>query len=732
MNLKKCAYIFIIIALNTPIEKLPRVGPKSAPKFKKLGILTVRDLLFHFPNRYEDYSQTMDIAGALETLPEQLQPGKKTARLPITIMGEVVSIDNVQLWRYRRSITKAIINDGTEDIQAVWFNQPYIADQLKVGTQVSLSGKISIGKQGPYLSNPSYEKSSNVLTHTAGLVPIYPETDGITSKYLRFLIKPLLPLATKLVDPLPVSILKEHKFPSLKKSLQDIHFPKDLKATELAKKRFAFEQMFLFQIRALRDRRQMKSLSAPCIEFDQELIAKFVKNLPFPLTNDQRVATYEILKDLERDYPMNRLLNGDVGSGKTVVALIAAYQTIQVGYQIAFMAPTEILAKQHYETFRQLLKNQNVKIGLLTGSEARQYPVDQLQEEKITKKLMHKKIVDGEIDLIIGTHAVIQKDVKFAKLGLVIIDEQHRFGVKQRMKLVKASKIVPHLLSMTATPIPRTLALTIYGDLDISLIKEKPKRRQEIKTKVVTAKDHKEGHEFVRSELRAGRQAFVICPRIEVAGAKEKEDKLQKGELSIHKQVWADVKAVTEEYERLAKQIFPEFKVAMLHGKLKSEEKNQIMSDFKDKKYDLLVSTSVIEVGVDVPNASVMLIRSPERFGLAQLHQFRGRVGRGEHQSHCLLFSDSDFEYKRLTALEKTASGFELAEYDLKLRGPGEFVGTTQSGVPDIAMSSLTDLELIKKARNEARELLKSDPALEKHPTLLTRLSEMQRLVHFE
>lgn len=567
-------------------------------------------------------------------------------------------------------------------------------------------------------------------------------------------------LASKMADPLPTDILKRHKLPTLKKALIDIHFPKNLRDSESAKRRFAFEQMFLFQLRALRDRRQLESLSAPYIKFDKDLIASFVKELPFKLTDDQRLATYEILKDLERPYPMNRLLNGDVGSGKTVVALIVAYQTIKVSYQVVLMAPTEILAKQHFETVRTLFNYQSstinpqpeVRVGLLTGSEARQWPVDKLQEEKITKKLMHQKIASDEINLIIGTHAVIQKEVKFKKLGLVIIDEQHRFGVKQRMKLVKgtvgqepSNELIPHLLSMTATPIPRTLALTIYGDLDISLLKEKPKGRQKISTRVIHAKNHQSGHEFVRGELRKGRQVFVICPRIDASSINSKnqpltanrslEDQLRlvgSPQLSMRKLMWADVKAVTEEYEKLAKKIFPEFKVAMLHGQMKAEDKNKIMADFKDKKHDLLVSTSVIEVGIDVPNATIMLIRSPERFGLAQLHQFRGRVGRGEHQSYCLLFSDSEIEHKRLTALEKVASGFELAEIDLKLRGPGEFIGTTQSGIPDIAMSSLTDLELIKKARSEARDLLKSDPVLEKHPMLLTRLSEMQRLVHFE
>ncbi len=714
--------------LNTTVENIPRVGTKGIPRLKKLGISNVKDLLFHFPNRYEDYSQTMPVSAVLA-----LDKGDKT---PVTISGYVTEINTIKLWRFRRSITKAFIEDESGTIRAVWFNQPYIADQLVVGTPVSLAGKISFGKEGRYLSNPSYEKTGGISpTHTGRLVPVYPETEGITSKYLRFLIKQLLSLASDIPDPLPSILVKKLKLPVLKKALHDIHFPEELKNAEQAKRRFSFEQMFLFQLRALQDRRHMESLSAPSIRFDQELIAGFVKDLPFKLTDDQRVATYEILKDLERTYPMNRLLNGDVGSGKTLVALIAAFQAVSAGHQAVFMAPTEILARQHFETFKELLGKRNITLGLLTGSEAKQWPIDELMEENITKKLMQQKIASGEMGLVIGTHAVIQKSIIFKKLGLVIIDEQHRFGVKQRMKLVKSSKVVPHLLSMTATPIPRTLALTIYGDLDISLIKEKPKGRQEITTKVIETKKHAEAHGFIKKELAAGRQTFVICPRIEVVGAEEKAklEKLPKGQLTLKKMIWADVKAVTQEYEKLSKEVFPEFKVAMLHGKMKAEDKNRIMSDFKNKKYDVLVSTSVIEVGVDVPNATIMMIRSPERFGLAQLHQFRGRVGRGEHKSYCLLFSDTEgVEYKRLSALEKTANGFELAEYDLKLRGPGEFVGTKQSGVADLSMSSLADLELIKKARLEARILLKDDPTLADYPLLKLRLSEMQKMVHFE
>lgn len=721
---------------------------------KKLGIKTVRDLLWHFPVRYEDYTEISPIA-------EIGGAGQK-----VNIVGRVDSIKLVRSWRRRMAIITAMVSDDSGDIRAVWFNQPYLLDTLKEGTTVSLAGKVSADKKGLYLSSPSYEKISALvasrqslvadLKHTGRLVPVYPETEGLTSKYLRFLIKPLLDRVGSLPDPLPTEIVSKYKFPKIADALTHIHFPEKIEQTEAARQRFAFEELLLFQLRALRDHRQLQTLKAPVIKFDKNLIANFVKSLPFELTNDQRIAAYEILQDLERNFPMNRLLNGDVGSGKTVVALIAAYQVVNAGYQVVFMAPTEILARQHYQTIKSLLADKHeslqackLSLGLLTGSEAKQFPTDEIETEETSKKLMHKKIADGEISIVIGTHAVIQRGVKFKSLGLVVIDEQHRFGVEQRMKLVKQStpetrnqkletNFVPHLLSMTATPIPRTLALTIYGDLDVSLIKEKPKGRQKIITKIVPHSKREGAHKFIDKQIEQGRQVFVICPRIEVrnerldVGDKKPENKNKK--VSQAKLIWADVKAVTEEYEKLSKKVFPHRRVSMLHGKMKSKEKEEIMTKFQNGHYDLLVSTSVVEVGVDVPNATLMMIESAERFGLAQLHQFRGRVGRGEHQSHCFLFTTSSGTptTQRLHAMEKTDDGFQLAEADLKLRGPGEFTGIKQSGLPDFAMASLADLDLIKKARLEARLLLKSDPTLTKYHLLKERLNEMHRLVHFE
>jgi ATP-dependent DNA helicase RecG len=782
-----------MLSLETSIENLAYVGTKNAPRLKKLGIKTVRNLLWHFPFRYDDFSQKIAIADIGE------------AGETVSIIGTVTEIKNTIAWRRRMSITDATIEDETGWIHAIWFHQPYLERTLAVGSVVSLSGKVARDKKGIYLSNPSYEKISSDeltthyslpttnLTHTGRLVPVYPETEGVSSKYLRFLIKKILGARIEMVDPLPAELRKKYNFPEIRKALFDIHFPEKLEDAKIAKDRFAFEDILLFQLRALLDRRQMQTLKAPQITFDKNLVGNFVKSLPFELTDDQRLATFEILKDLEKSYPMNRLLNGDVGSGKTVVALIAAVEVAMAGFQVVFMAPTEILAKQHFATITALLNdkiqisppkathfggsarmpdyglsadNFQLRIGLLTGSEAKQFPADETETEKISKKIMQKKIADGKINIVIGTHAVIsakspsghlggsatdgrkaisggQNPIAFKNLGLVVIDEQHRFGVEQRMKLLKSqptthyslqtTNYVPHLLSMTATPIPRTLALTIYGDLDVSLLKEKPKGRQEIITRIIPPEKRQSAYKFIDDQIKEGRQVFVICPRIEISKAKEEDGVLNPTKpISLSKLVWSEVKAVTEEFEKLSKQIFPHRHVAMLHGKLKSKEKDEIMTGFKNKKYDLVVSTSVVEVGVDIPNASIMMIESAERFGLAQLHQFRGRVGRGEHQSYCLLFTSDGYATHRLKALEKTNNGFELAEADLKIRGPGEFTGVKQSGIPDLAMASLTDIELIKKARLEAKLLLKDDPTLKSHPALTARLLEMQRLVHFE
>ncbi len=742
-----------MLDLHLPVEKLKNVGTRNAPRLHRLGIKNLKDLLWHLPVRYEDYSETTPISDiALDQ--------------KVNIQGEVIKITTKKLFpRLRQGfggqargmfITNAIIKDLTGAVKAVWFNQPFIENQLSEGAFVSLAGKVKVDKNGTYLSSPTYERIMNyesrignqeinnsqfairnsILKHTKGLVPVYPETDGVTSKYLRFLIKPILS-DLNLKDPTPDAILKKHNFPSLPEAIKNIHFPNSEEEARAARERLAFDDLMLFQIKALLERRKLNQLKSAQISFNEELIKNFISGLPFELTKDQKIALFEILKDLEKKYPMNRLMEGDVGSGKTVVALIAAYQTAKAGYQTVFLAPTEVLAGQHFKTMSSLVNDGGIKIGLLTAS------ISKINNEDISKKVFKEKIVSGGIDIIIGTHAVLQKDVSFGKLALLVIDEQHRFGIKQRAKLVKNNGFVPHLLSMTATPIPRTLALTIYGDLDISIIREKPRNRQKIVTKIINSSQRQEAYRFIREEAQKGRQIFVVCPRIEPSEAMG--DKLQaisqnpKGlKLKAYNlklsSLWQEVKAVEDEYKKLSQEIFPDLKVAMLHGKMKPKEKNQIMNEFKDGWHNILVSTSVIEVGVDVSNATIMMIESAERFGLAQLHQFRGRVGRGEHQSYCLLFSSSGEKSvnQRLKALAICDDGFELAEKDMAIRGPGEFMGTKQSGMPDLAMASLANIDLIKKARAEARLLLKENPSLSNYPLLKNRLEEFQKMTHFE
>lgn len=740
------------IDLTCPVEKLHNVGSRNLPRLYKLGIKTIKDLLWHIPTRYEDYSEIIPISN--------IEPGQK-----VNIQGEVIKIDSRRIFPRRLFITNAIVKDDSGAVKVVWFNQPFISNSLAEGTLVSLAGKVNLDKHGLYLSGPTYEKlaatyaPTQALTHTGRLVPTYPETEGVTSKYLRFLIKPILK-NIKIADHLPKEMLEKNNLPSLESAIQAIHFPQDLKEAESAKNRLAFDDLLLFQIKALVERRKINQLKSIAVAFDKDLISDFITSLPFELTSDQKIAAWEIFKDLEKSYPMNRLMEGDVGSGKTVVALLAAFQTSKAGFQSVFLAPTEVLAQQHYRTIINLVSNRaldqrsRLSIGLLTGSSAK------LNSENIKKSDLKKEIANGNVHIVIGTHAVIQKDVEFDKLALVIIDEQHRFGIQQRAALIKKpvesskyygkdsdpllhdtdyklpdNKCIPHLLSMTATPIPRTLALTIYGDLDISIIKEKPKNRQKIITKIISPKERAGAYKFIRDEIGKGRQVFVVCPRIELT-KKDPADKpkIKSLKQQIMSEMWADVKAVEEEYRKLSQDIFPDLRVAMMHGKLKPKNKNEIMTKFSAKEYDILVSTSVIEVGVDVPNATIMMIESAERFGLAQLHQFRGRVGRDEYQSYCLLFTSTPdrVSNQRLSALVKNDNGFELAEQDMKLRGPGEFFGVKQSGLPDLAMASLANVDLIKKARAEAKLILKDNPSLDKYPLLRDKLESFQRLIHFE
>ena len=732
--------------IDSPIQSIQRILPDYRKRLNKLGIKTVRDIFYHFPFRYDDFSNIKNI-------------GDLKLNEIATIRGKITKIKNIRTWKKRVYITEAYIQDETGMIKAVWFNQPFLINTLRQDDAVSLAGKVGLDK-GLYFSNPAHEKielktyNLKLKTnsrHTGGLIPVYPETAGLSSRWLRYIIKLLLPkFLPQIKDHLPDEIKRSQGLLDLDRAIEQIHFPKTKNHASQAKRRLAFDELFLIQLFSLRQKQEWQKQNAPKIKFSQELIKNFVDGLPFKLTDAQRKSAWEILQDLEKSKPMNRLLEGDVGSGKTVVAAIAALSAAHAGYQTALMAPTEILAQQHFKTITELLKDQNISIGLLTGSEAK--TCDMLHVTCHKKQEILRLISSGQIQILIGTHALIQERVKFKNLALVVVDEQHRFGVSQRAALQKnitriddgQAQTMPHLLSMTATPIPRTLALTIYGDLDISLLDEMPKDRREIITKIVSPQQRQPAYEFIRQQTKTGRQVFVVCPRIERPAAEVvpafglqsqwDRDATSPGtacqrQAQLRQQ---DVRAVKQEYEKLDKLIFPDLKISMLHGKMKSRIKERVMADFKAGKADILVSTSVVEVGVDVPNAAIMMIEGAERFGLAQLHQFKGRVGRSEHQSYCFLFTTSGSDNARLRALAKCKNGFELAEQDLKIRGPGEFFGTQQWGLPDLSMASLSDVALIKSVRQQAQKLIQKDPELKNCLMLTEKLKKSQMQIHLE
>ncbi len=698
-----------MLTLDSKIEQIQKIGPVYQKRLSKLGIKTIRDLFFHFPHRYENLSQLKPI--------KELRLGEKA-----TIQGKIKQIQNTRTWQKKITITEALIQDNSGTIKAIWFNQPFLINALEQGKTINLAGKVATKDKTLLLSNPSYEiiYPYKTTTHTGRLVPIYHETAGLSSRYLRFVIKPILNLTNQFKDFLPESIKKQNQLISLSQAIKQIHFPENLNLANQARQRLAFDELFLIQLTTLGQKQKIQKQKAPIINFDQQLIKPFVQKLPFQLTNSQKIAAWEVFQDLQKQKPMNRLLNGDVGSGKTIVAIMAALQTAKAGYQTAIMAPTEILARQHFENFQKFLKKEKLKITLLTGSN------NQISENSIPqppktgqRDWIKKQISQGKADIVIGTHALIQENLSFKNLALAIIDEQHRFGVTQRAALQNKiyrikdkNPMLPHLLSMTATPIPRTLTLTIYGDLDISLIKELPQGRKKIITQIISPSKREETYQFIKEKLKQKNQVFVICPLIDPS------DKL-------------GVKSVTQEYEILANQVFKNFKIAILHGKLKPKEKEKIMSDFQKAKTDILISTSVVEVGVDIPHANLMIIEGADRFGLAQLHQFRGRIGRGQKQAYCFLFTESANQKtsQRLKAITQAKDGFELAEKDLKLRGPGEFVGTRQWGLPSLTMASLDDLELIKRAR-KAAEITLNNNLLNKN--LKDRLKQFKKLIHLE
>jgi ATP-dependent DNA helicase RecG len=690
--------------LHTSVKQLKTVGPTLEKKLHRLGIKTVRDLLLYFPFRYEDFSHTAKIA--------ELQDGEL-----VTIKVKIELIHAKRSARRRTLLTEAVVADETGQLKIIWFGQGYIAKTLKVGDEVFFSGKVSSNMFGLQLKSPTYEmvKKNTDKADNARIMPMYALTAGITHKQMRVLILQVIDVIQEFAEWIPKDIIKEADIISYQEAIRSIHIPISYEELKYAEKRLKFDEIFLLQLRGEMVRQSIKRSASPNIVFQQELVKKFVAALPFELTCDQRIASWEILQDIEKDEPMNRLLEGDVGSGKTVVAGLVTLNTIAGGLQTAIMAPTEILARQHLESFKKFFEGKYARIVLIVQSEVIAVGFELTEKTKVGKKREVLKLLKaGDIDIAIGTHALLSTGVDFHNLGLIIVDEQHRFGVKQRKTLKEKSgntKTMPHFLSMTATPIPRSFALSVYGDLDISIIKTMPKGRKTIATRVVDAHNRGQAYDFIRDQVKNGRQVFVICPLIE-----EKDGGNEK-------------KSVLNEYKKLSEEIFKECCVGFLHGKLKAKEKDETMQKFVDGSIDILVATSVVEVGVNIANATVMMIEDSERFGLAQLHQFRGRVGRSTHQSYCFLFTDSKTQKskERLDYFASTADGFALAEYDLETRGPGEVYGTTQSGLGQMKLSSMKDIDIIKQARSIAKGI-----DFGKYKELKKKVVEWENMVHLE
>ncbi|MBL7062306.1 MAG: ATP-dependent DNA helicase RecG [Dehalococcoidia bacterium] len=676
--------------LDSPVTIVKGIAASSASRLAKLGVHTIRDLLYFFPRRHLDYSQRKPIA-ELEVAEEQ------------TVLATVWEARIARLGS--RQGTEAIIGDETGNMRAVWFNQPFLAKNFPTNAQLVLSGTVSEFKGNKVFESPEWELvEDKELIHTGRLVPVYPLTRGLYPRQVRNVVKKVLDdWVWQVTDFLPQEIKSRCRLLDLPEAIIKAHYPDSYSVKAEARRRLAFDELFLLQLGVLGKKRDwQESQPGNAFNIKRDRLTKFLNSLPFELTQAQQRVLEGILADLQESRPMSRLLQGDVGSGKTVVATAALLVAADNGYQGAFMAPTEILADQHFKTICQLLSkisnekdeqgnvccyqglfSHPVTFALLTGS---------LSEKE--KEALHQQIQEGKIDIIIGTHALIQKAVEFSRLGLVVIDEQHRFGVLQRLAL-RQKGFNPHILVMTATPIPRTLALTLYGDLDLSVIDELPPGRQEIKTKWLRPEQRGKAYDFIHKQTLAGQQAFIICPLIEESESIE-------------------AKAAVVEYERLSREVFPDLRLGLLHGRMAASDKEKVMQSFRDGKLDILVSTPVVEVGIDVPNATVMLVEAADRFGLSQLHQFRGRVGRGEKQSYCLLLAEkpSPEGSERLKAIEGIQDGFILAEKDLELRGPGEFFGTRQSGLPDLRMARLSDTPLLELARNEAIALFQKDSSL--------------------
>jgi ATP-dependent DNA helicase RecG len=674
--------------LDSPLTDVKGVGPALASKFAGLGLRTVEQLIQYFPRRYEDYSVITPI--------KQLRPG------PVTIEA-VIKQAKGRYVRRGMHITEAVASDATDSVRIVWFNQPYRAAALKAGQSYFISGNYELSHQRFAIMNPSAELASDFPINTARIVPIYRETKGLNSHQIRYTVREVVELLRALPETLPKWLVDEHKLMNRAEAVEAMHFPTSTARLNEAKRRIGFEEVFELILASLLNKYELMQEQAPPVPFEEKIAKEFVSHMPFKLTDAQRKVVWQVYLDMQKTQPMNRLVEGDVGSGKTVVAAMAAVMVLHNGHQVALMAPTELLARQHADTMQRLLEplGYGSQVGLLVGGMSTKQ-----------KENARKHIAEGKIRCMVGTNALIQDSVDMHSLELVIIDEQHRFGVDQRKALQAKAGHMPHVLSLTATPIPRSLALTLYGELDVSVLDEKPPGRKDIITKIISPNSRDQLNAAIEKELAAGRQMFTVCPIIvesDTFGANSAE----------------------KIYEQFKRRDFKHRRIGLLHGRMKPDEKNAVMQQFVDHELDILVSTTVIEVGVDVPNATIMLIEGAERFGLAQIHQLRGRVGRGSSQGYCyLMMSDSKAPGMRLRALERSSDGFRLAELDLEMRGPGAIYGTMQHGQLDLRVAKLTDLKLIAAARKSAQEFIDKGENLLNYDELAAHVARLQAVTN--
>lgn len=721
--------------LTTPLEKEFRLTLPHKTALKKMGIVTVEDLLYHFPVRYGDTGEVNYI--------ENISKGDTTV-----VFGTITGLKTSKAFIKKIPMSEAVVTDETGRIKLVWFNQPYIAKMMREGGLVRVEGKVTERKNELYMSNPKIEMVKE-LPNAVGdslfgkaegeehtMYPVYPESRGVTSYWIYHTVQKIFAtgILDTIQDPIPENILKKYNLPNIRTAFIWIHAPKKEDDGLSARKRFAFQEIFFIQLEKQKEKKLWSLKSSFQIDTSNKDVADFIKRFPFDATTSQKDAIISITNDFNRGYPMSRLLEGDVGAGKTAVAATTIYavtksqpldrlgKKITGNLQTAYMVPTEILAKQHYENFIGYFNHLPIKIGLITGSECKIFPSksDPTKPTKISKAQLLKWVANGEVPIVIGTHALISKSVTFKHLAFVIIDEQHRFGTLQRQKLTTKSEMLPHLLSMTATPIPRTLALTVYGDLDITVLEGMPHGRKPIITKIILPGERENTYEEIRKELNKGRQLYVICPRID--------------EPDPTKEMAVIAKSVTLEAERLGKEVFKEFSIGILHSKMTPVEKEKVMNEFSQGNTKILVATSVVEVGVNVPNATMIIIEGAERFGLSQLHQLRGRVIRSNHQAYCYVFAESKGQKTkdRMRALTTAKNGFELAEFDLAQRGAGELYGRKQWGISDLAMEGIKNIKMVEASRVEAIKIIDEDPEFRKYPKIREYFETRTDKIHFE